>query len=274
MKYTVITTFNQKGLQIYGQKMIDTFEQHWPDTVDLVVYAENCTPVTRKPNVKVLDIVESSKSLKRFTKRHKNNPKAHGNPFPEKNPDAWTKKTFRWEAVRFSFKVFATGHAAKNFDTDWLIWLDGDTHTHTNVSESFLSRVCPNNSFASYLGRGGKYHSECGWVAYNCRDANFHPFVDRFVGMYDTDEIFNYREWHDSFIWDVARNEFTAKGVNFYNLNPSPDTKGLAGHPFINSDLGLVMDHKKGERKHRGHSNAREVVTHKDHPYWQRVMQQ
>jgi len=48
MKYTVITTFHQAGLELYGQRMIDTFEQHWPDEVDLVVYAENCNPRTTK----------------------------------------------------------------------------------------------------------------------------------------------------------------------------------------------------------------------------------
>ena len=41
MKYTVITTFHDQGLKHYGQRMIDTFEQHWPAEVDLVIYAEN-----------------------------------------------------------------------------------------------------------------------------------------------------------------------------------------------------------------------------------------
>ena len=28
-RYTVITTFNQQGLDKYGQRMISTFEQFW-----------------------------------------------------------------------------------------------------------------------------------------------------------------------------------------------------------------------------------------------------
>jgi len=50
------------------------------------------------------------------------------------------------------------------------------------------------------------------------------------------------------------------------------DTKGLAGHPFINSELGQYLDHMKGDRKHRGHSKAKEVKLHRDHPYWRTVL--
>lgn len=271
-KYTVITTFHQAGLELYGQKMIDSFEQHWPDDVDLVIYAENCDPVVKKPNVRVVDLLAVSKSCKRFVKRHANNPRAHGNPNPGVTDDITRKKAFRWQATRFCYKVFATGHAANTIDTDWLIWLDGDTHTHSSVPESFLPTVCPDSHLISYLGRGERYHSECGWVAYNMQDPMALQFINRFVGMYNSDEIFQHKEWHDSFIWDVVRREMVSQGANFYDLNPQPDTKGLAGHPFINSELGRYMDHKKGDRKQRGHSKAKEVVSHPDHPYWQKVL--
>ena len=51
-KFAVVTTFNQDGLDLYGQKMIDSFEQNWPNEVDLYVYAEKCTPKKTKRNVK------------------------------------------------------------------------------------------------------------------------------------------------------------------------------------------------------------------------------
>ena len=55
MKYTVITTFHDQGLKQYGQRMIDTFEQHWPAEVDLIIYAENCQPCITKSNVQVVE---------------------------------------------------------------------------------------------------------------------------------------------------------------------------------------------------------------------------
>jgi hypothetical protein len=153
-----------------------------------------------------------------------------------------------------------------------MIWLDADSHTHSPVTLDWLASVCPEDSLASYLGRGEKYHSECGWVAYNLDHPGTREFIQDFVGMYDNDSIFKEREWHDSYIWDVVRKRYQSQH-KFFNLNPSVDDKGLAGHPFINSELGKFMDHVKGKRKEQGHSKAKEVVLHQDNPYWKKVLQ-
>jgi hypothetical protein len=154
-----------------------------------------------------------------------------------------------------------------------MIWLDADTHTHSTVPIDWLTTVCPDSAMISYLGRGEKYHSECGWVAYNLDHPATRNFIKDFVDMYNTDRIFEEREWHDSYIWDVVRRKY--QDLNqFYNLNPSWNDKGLAGHPFINSQLGLYMDHAKGDRKNYGHSKPKEVISHPNHPYWQRVKSQ
>ena len=272
-KYTVITTFNQEGLELYGQRMIDSFEQYWPDTVDLVVYTENCHPRTTKPNVKLIDLLAASEPCRNFVSKHQNNPEANGGSGPH-NQDSWSeKKSFKWQAVRFCYKVFASHHAANSIASDWIIWLDADSHTHSAVSTGFLDSVCQDGYLCSYLGRTDRYHSECGWVAYNMRHTEGLNFVNYFAGMYTSDTIFDHPEWHDSFIWDVVRKNFRDnREAQFHNLNPEPDTKGLAGHPFINSALGTVMDHKKGDRKYRGHSKAKEVKLHTDHPYWRGVL--
>ena len=269
MKYTVITTFNQAGLDTYGQRMIDTFERFWPADVDLLVCAENCQPRVIRPNVRVMDLLNNSPILCEFIQRHANNDLAHGRAGP---PDVFNpKKQFRWDAVRFSYKVFSVALCSSMLTDQWMIWLDADTCTHSPVDQAWLSRVCPEESMISYLGRGEKYHSECGWVAYNLNYPTTREFINRFVGMYQQDEIFRHREWHDSYIWDEVRKSYRDR-MTFHNLNPDPDTKGLAKHPFINSELGRVMDHFKGSRKDQGHSRAKEVVLHKDLPYWRRLL--
>lgn len=269
MKYTVITTFNQRGLEQYGQRMIDNFQQHWPKSVDLLVCAENCVPVADPTRVKILDLLRLSPSLRDFIKRHRHNDLAHGRSGP---PDVFNpKKQFRWDAVRFSYKVFSVALCASMIRDGWMIWLDADTRTHSPVSPDWLAGVCPSHATITYLGRGEKYHSECGWVAYNLDHSVTRQFIDEFVGMYQQDTIFEHKEWHDSYIWDVVRRRYQDR-IKFYNLNPDPDTKGLAKHPFINSDLGKVMDHFKGSRKDQGHSRAKEIVMHHDIPYWRNVI--
>ena len=269
MKYTVITTFNQAGLKQYGQRMISTFEQYWPAEVDLVVYAENCKPTVSRANTCVTDLLSDSADLRQFIERHQNNPLAHGQSTSDRQVDP--KKQFRWDAVRFAYKVFSIALAAATIKTDWLVWLDADTHTHSPVPITGLNELCPADSMISYLGRSETYHSECGWVAYNLTNPRTRQFIKDFVDMYNNDEIFKLDEWHDSYVWDIVRRKYYGEN-KFYNLNPAPDTKGLAGHPFINSALGLYMDHVKGKRKVSGQSKAKDIAMHLDHPYWKKVL--
>jgi hypothetical protein len=269
MKYTVITTFHQAGLEQYGQRMIDSFEQHWPTEVDLLVCAEHCQPKKQRSNTEIIDLMGQSADCSAFVERHRNNPLAHAQAGP---PDVFNPlKAFRWNAVRFCYKVFATALCADRVNSGWMIWIDADSHTHSSVPVQWLSTVCPNDAMISYLGRGEKYHSECGWVAYNLDHPATRQYIQDFVNMYRTDAIFKEREWHDSYIWDVVRKQYQTQH-KFVNLNPSQNDKGLAGHPFINSELGRYMDHVKGKRKNEGHSKAKEVVLHQDHPYWQQVL--
>jgi hypothetical protein len=249
--------------------MIDTFEANWPAEVDLIVCAENCTPTTTRTNTRVVNLLEASPELRNFVDRHRNNPLAHGQDGP---PDVFhPKKQFRWDAVRFCYKVYAKSVAADIISGGWMIWIDADTVTHTPVTLDWLNSVCPYNAMVSYLGRGENYHSECGWVAYNLDAPECRQFIRDFVNMYNKDTIFQQREWHDSFIFDVLRRQFENR-CKFYNLNPSPENKGFAGHPFINSELGRYMDHVKGARKIKGHSKAKEIIVHTEHPYWKRIL--
>lgn len=270
MKYTVITSLHEEGLKQYGQRMIDTFEQKWPAEVDFNVCAENCHPVITRKNTHVYDLLQVSNNCRAFVERHRNNPLAHGQAGPSEvfNP----AKAFRWNAVRFAYKVFSVALCANNISSGWMIWIDADTHTHSSVPVEWLSSVCPETAMMSYLGRGEKYHSECGWVGYNLDHPETRNFIRDFVNMYNTDDIFKEREWHDSYIWDVIRKRYQSATNVFFNLNPSVNDKGLAGHPFINSELGRYMDHVKGKRKEQGMSKSKEVVLHADHPYWQQVI--
>lgn len=251
MKYTVVTTFHPAGLEQYAQTMIDSFEQHWPKSVDLVAYAENCTPqVTR---TKVVDLLSASPDLVEFKRRHKDNPVANGT-IAKDTKVPFKDNQFKWDAVRFSHKVFSVIHACTTIDSDWVIWLDADSKTFRDIPESFLGEVCDFTSMACYLGRREKYHSECGWVAYNRRHPELHNFMRDWKELYMSNRLFDLKEYHDSYVFDVLRRQYQSHGVYFHNLSPELPGKG-PGHPFIASRLGEYMDHMKGsKRKALGHS--------------------
>lgn len=275
MTYTIITTFHAAGMSQYGQTMIDTFDRHWPKDIDLVVYAENCQPSIPSSRIKVLDLLSVSKDLVKFKTRHANNPVANG-LVAKDTQIPFKDNAFKWDAVRFSHKVFAVIHACKTISSDWIIWLDADTKTFADVPDDFLGSICDPGAMACYLGRREKYHSECGWVAYNRNHPDLQSFVDRWRDLYVTDDLFRLREYHDSFVFDVLRKDFQAvRGTHFANISPESPGKG-PGHPFIASKLGQYMDHMKGaKRKSLGHSLPddfdRNQGLNSHVPYWQQV---
>jgi hypothetical protein len=265
MKYTIVTTFNESGLKQYGQRMIECFEQFWPQEIDLIVCTENCQPQITKPNVKIYDLLRLSSALNTFVERHRNNPRAHGLDGPPEvfNP----QKSFRWDAVRFAYKIYAISLVANYTSNGWLIWLDADTITHSPIQLNDLNRLCPTDAMISYLGRGENYHSECGWVAYNLEHEATRAFIADLRKMYDTDCIFELPEWHDSYVWDVLRRKYQDQH-KFYNLTNNMPKPGRAGHPFINSELGRFMDHLKGSRKQEGRSRPRDLIVNRPENYW------
>ena len=275
MHYTIITTFNQSGLDRYGQRMIDAFDRHWPADVDLVVYTENCQPAVTSDRVQIVDLMAASPDLVNFKQLHSNNPIANGQVAKDTGVP-FKDNAFKWDAVRFSHKVFSVIHACQNINSDWIIWLDADTVTFRDVPEDFLAKICDSTAMACYLGRREKYHSECGWVAYNRGHQDLQDFVHRWRDLYMTGDLFNLREYHDSFVFDVIRKDFQSqRGTYFHNLSPELPGKG-PGHPFIASQLGLYMDHMKGDkRKTLGHSLAddfdRNQGLNSDVPYWRQV---
>lgn len=246
--------------------MIDTFEQFWPAEVDLVVCAENCRPRMQRPNTQVYDLLQLSSPLNSFVERHRNNPLAHGLAGPQEVFDP--RKSFRWNAVRFAYKIYAISLVANYTSDGWLIWLDADTVTHSPVQLDDLQRLCREDAMITYLGRGERYHSECGWVAYNLNYPATRDFIQDLRSMYDSDKIFDLPEWHDSYVWDTVRRRYQPQHV-FYNLTTTMPGAGRAGHPFVNSELGRFMDHLKGARKITGQSRSTDLTHPRPEPYWQ-----
>lgn len=265
MKYTVVTTFNSAGYEKYGHRMIQTFLQSWPSKVDLLVYAEGCTVTESAPNLHVFDLTASSAKLVEFKNTWQGVPKANGDvsadPVRGRRKDSG--KSFKWDAVRFAHKVYAIFAAAQR-TTDYLLWMDADMVCHSPITIADLDRLCPANKDICFLGRRGKF-TECGLYAMNLRNPATHVFLKKFQSMYDDAEsgIFQQDEWHDSFIFDVAR-----RHVALNELDWSGHLITGEGHPLINSEWGAYLDHLKGARKNDGRSKDSDLKIKRKEKYW------
>jgi hypothetical protein len=264
--YTVVTTFHQSGYDLYGKRMIESFLKNWPASVRLYVYAEQCVVAESAPNLNVFNLEDASPELVAFKQQWMNVPKANGDvsadPVRSKRKDSG--KGFKWDAVRFSHKVYSIFHAAKNTDSDYLIWMDADMVCHSPVTQENIDSLIDGGGDLYYLGRRGKF-SECGLYAINLRSGRAQNFLRLFQQYYDDAEngIFTLDEWHDSFVFDAVR-----KQVPLVQKDWSAGLVKGEGHPLINSAWGAYLDHLKGGRKQLGRSKTKDLLVKREEEYW------
>jgi len=260
MKYTVVTTFNADGYNTYGRRMIQTFLKTWPQDIQLKVYAEGCHVAETAPNLEVLNLEVASPELVAFKNKWRNVPKANGDIGPGSE-----RKAYKWQAVRFSHKVYAIFHAARTCGTEWLIWMDADMVCHTPITVQRIAEFFPDAKQLCYAGRSNKF-TECGLYGMHLNQESVQKFLTEFQRMYDDAEngIFTLPEWHDSYVFDQVK---ARSGLT--ELNWSAGLINGEGHPLINCEWGAYIDHLKGKRKGDGRSKLKDLVVRRTEQYWQ-----
>src|SRR6056300_985427 len=137
MRILVVTTFHQAGMEVYGQRFIDTFSTNVDKRIDLRVYAENCNPTVPEgeDRIKIFSAETNLPKLQAFKQKWKDVPKANGTCPPEikaKRPRDWHKE-FKWDAIRFANKVYAVFEACQDSEYDLVVWMDADTVCHSPI---------------------------------------------------------------------------------------------------------------------------------------------
>jgi hypothetical protein len=266
--------------------------EHWPADTDVAVYHEAQTQdVFDHPRVQWIDAHEVQPELLKFKNKYKDDPVANGEiqeiPNGIRRPGPMpTKGSFQWNAVRFANKVFCVTHAVKSSPGyDYVIWLDADTYSFRPIPKEFLENLLPTDTMLTYLGRTnpdladqGK-DPECGFVGYNLNHPEMQNYNYDWEKMYTSDDVFKLTlGWTDcSTLWHLSKLYQKEKNVK---VNDIGRWKGVKGHHvFINSELGLYMDHFKGNRKEAGTSAKKDFkpqtlaatkdITNLD--YWKKI---
>ena len=275
---TVVTTFHKPGLDLYGQRFLDSFAERVDKRIKLLVYAENCEPRNPDPSrIEILDAKQALPKLVAFKERWKDDPKANGippNAIKARRPRDWNK-AFKWDAVRFANKVYAVFDACER-STDWCVWMDADTFVHSNWDYENFSNLLPNDKWITYVGRGkgSQTWPECGFYGMNLNEHRCKIFLAEFERMYEdaNNGIFTLEEWHDSYVFGHILNIMIPDNPNV--LDYSADmylreaSTGGGGHPLINGPLGKFIDHMKGGRKQKGKSDSKDIMVNRTEDYW------
>jgi hypothetical protein len=210
-----ITTFNNKLYKEYAHRFVETFSG-----IDLRVYSED-----------ILDIkTQHLYYQEQFVKRNSHR----------------TTRNFKYDAVRFCYKPYTVAQALDEYGYEYsrLLWLDADTVFKKPITEAWIDEHLYGPAILSYLGRPN-YHSETGLLLFDLRHRLTPDYINTVKSYYDTDNIFLEKEWHDSYIWDRAREQYPE--TLFHNISANiPKVPG--GHIF-NYLFADTMDHRKGKRK-------------------------
>ena len=277
----VVTTFHKPGLDLYGQKFIDTFSKHVDKKVKLIVYAEGCTPINPDPEqITILDQTSVLPKLVAFKERWKDVPKANGIPpddIKRRRPRDYNK-LFKWDAIRFANKVYAVFDACTRRVGTWVVWMDADSYIHSPWSYDNFKKLLPDNKYITYVGRGKGTQTwpECGFYGLNMNHPLCHSFLQEFERMYeDADNgIFKLEEWHDSFVFGEVLKHFKTFNAELdysAEMYLKEAATGGGGHPLINTELGKYMDHLKGDRKARGRSKRSDIMVNRNEEYWRTI---
>ena len=276
---TVVTTFHPKGFREYGQRFIDTFQKNVDQRIKLIVYAENCMPINPDPSrIEIIQAESSLPKLTAFKEKYKTDPRANGIPpdaIKAKRPRDWHKK-FKWDAVRFSNKVYAVFDAVERVNTSWLVWIDADTVFHSRWSYEEFVDCLPKDIWITYVGRGkgAATWPECGFYGMNLNHPVCHEFLKEFERMYEDAEngIFTLEEWHDSYVFGEILHKFRKDFPRVLDYTAEIKLRtaktGGGGHPLINTKLGKWIDHLKGDRKKHGKSLAKDLTQARNETYW------
>ena len=221
MKVLVITSFNKKLYDEYAHRFVNTY--NWP--FDLKIYTE----LKFKIDNQKFEIVELEQDSKNFVERNKNK----------------SVKDFWVDGVRFSYKVYSVIQAALKKEYDILIWVDADSVFYKPLTLEFIKQnLFKENCMMTYLGRG-EHYSECGFLLWNLKHKDTQDYFKEMKSMYNNDLIYNEREQHDSYIWDLVRKKFE-KERDTMNIDIG-DKK--VGHVQARSILGSLYDHTKGPKR-------------------------
>ena len=231
MNLLTVTTYNNKLYKAYAYRFHTTY--NWP--FKLKIYNEDTDMYARIPE------------LKKFVDRNKDRYKYTS--YEEKNND------YRRDGVRFSYKVYAYTHEILQASNAYngIICIDADSVFHKPVDgDWFYKHIHRDDCMMTYLGRPG--YSECGFLYFNMSHPQTKNYAREMQKMYNEDLIYDEKEQHDSWIWDVVRKRFEANGVKNHNIGD-----GQEGHVQARSVLGPIYDHTKGRRKLTGQSPERIV---------------
>ena len=244
MEMNIVSTMHWDGYQLYGERFLKSMSDHVPATIQLDIYSQD---------------FKSKPDYYRWSNTDYDVVNNHGvNEFRKYNEtikaqDSIGEYDYRFDAVKFSHKVFCLDYHFHQCRADLMFWIDADVVALREIPQALFESFFQDGELLCYLGRE-HMHSECGFMGFNLKHPLIAKFFSIYSGYYRDGTLFDLAEHHDSYVFDVALQAIITEHpeVKVFNISESCPA---SWHPFVNSILGNYFDHLKGpERKEAGES--------------------
>lgn len=227
----LVTTLNTKLMNDYGHSTVGTWSAFTQRRLVVVVNPEDVEPFQQQLGDKYCVIPFSNDSLLHMAKiRAREEELDHH------------RNDYRWQAARFSWKVFAMEEAYKAFpDEDPVTWLDADSVLKAGFDQWLSALFSPEHA-VSFLGRAHKQlHAETGLI--NFKGDLGRVMFERVLAIYKSLELFDYNEWTDSYIYTSVLQ------FNKHCFDICKHRGVRSSNPLYELDRGRHILHLKGMRK-------------------------
>jgi hypothetical protein len=231
----VVSTLSEENYNNYANKTIPTWLKFFPEDTKFIIH---CDFDLLLEDERVIYVSSSDQKIE-FIERNKNIVR---DVVPMKG------YTARWDT--YCHKVFAQCETALTLDNEIMIFIDADVALLKNVDLEIISNFLK-DSFCSYVGRTNE-GTETGLIFYNLELDKDKNFFKNFIDIYLTDEIFNFPQWDDCYVFDKLRSQ---TDLNFISMSGGYE---FFIDPISVGPLGEYFDHWLGKlSKLRGYSKHR-----------------
>lgn len=227
----LVTTLSARLLEEYGRQTVANWSGFTRRKIVVVVSSDELPAFEGVLGHAYTLIPFSGTSLERMARI-----RAHEDALNHRRGD------YRWQATRFSWKVFAMAETFKAFPREpEITWLDADSLLKEGF-DAWLPQIFSQAHAVSFLGRAHKQiHAETGLI--NFRGEKGRELFARALALYESLELFELNEWTDSYVFTSVFQ------FNKHCFDISKHHGVRSSNPLHELDRGRHIVHLKGMRK-------------------------
>ena len=246
-KINFVTSFNEDIYKVAGHHLLKSIKDNWKPDLNITCYYHDLDlknySVLENNSVsfKNLERIEDYKTFKTVNVDHDGTEKGT-------IPYNWHLDAVKWSRKVFALTEKAFELAEESKDAGWLIWIDADSMSQKRLVPEDMLNMLHDDCDIAYSGvrdyPDGSRYLDTSFMAFNLNKKPALDLLGDLRGAYNSGELLQYREWHDSFLMERLLNIYKAhgmkiktveqikdyiihfQGIENISLNPIRDNKG------------------------------------------------